>query len=402
MTNAGGRSVDGASANSREPPRLVFLANGDSGSAAAERARAFAQRLRPEFDASVILRSPGRLRGLRVMLAELRRQRPNLLWVVDLAATGILAAAIQRRFSGTPWVTDTGDDIVELGRVLGRGPLRMFATRQLERIGLSRAAAVVVRGSRHRERLGARGIVAEFIPDGVDVDTFREPARGERPGGGTLTIGLVGSVVWIPTRNTCYGMEMVELLGRLRDRPDVRGLLVGDGSGLDRLRRRAAELGVLERIEFAGRVPPSELPPLLARMDVCLSTQSNDAIGEVRTTGKLPLYLAAGRFILASRVGEAARVLPPEMLVDFHGSVDPEYPGRLADRVRFIVSGGISHDPVRSVELARRHFDYDLLAERARRLVRRLLSLPESAEAATSRVLDGADLVSGASSEGAL
>ena len=31
----------------------------------------------------------------------------------------------------------------------------------------------------------------------------------------------------------------------------------------------------------------------------------------------MPLYLAAGRFVLASRVGEAARVLPPEMLVEF-------------------------------------------------------------------------------------
>jgi hypothetical protein len=51
-------------------------------------------------------------------------------------------------------------------------------------------------------------------------------------------------------------------------------------------------------------------------MDICLSTQTNDVVGWVRTTGKLPLYLAAGRYVLASRVGEAARVLPEEMLVD--------------------------------------------------------------------------------------
>ena len=72
-------------------------------------------------------------------------------------------------------------------------------------------------------------------------------------------------------------------------------------------------------MEFAGQVPYAELPGWLHRMDICLSTQTNDVVGWVRTTGKLPLYLAAGRFVLASRVGEAARVLPEEMLVDGEG-----------------------------------------------------------------------------------
>ena len=85
---------------------------------------------------------------------------------------------------------------------------------------------------------------------------------------------------------------------------------------------------------FAGRIAYERLPDYLAALDVCLSTQTNDLAGQARTTGKLPLYLAAGRYILASRVGEAALVLPDDMLLDYHGVVDRDYPARLAGRVR--------------------------------------------------------------------
>ena len=71
---------------------------------------------------------------------------------------------------------------------------------------------------------------------------------------------------------------------------------------------------------------------MAAAIDVCLSTQTNDVIGNVRTTGKLPLYLAAGRFVLASRVGEAARVLPPRCW-SIPRRLDPDYPAKLAERV---------------------------------------------------------------------
>jgi hypothetical protein len=53
----------------------------------------------------------------------------------------------------------------------------------------------------------------------------------------------------------------------------------------------------------------------------------------VRTTGKLVQYMAAGRFILASRVGAAATLLPEPMLVDYHGPWDEGYFARLAERV---------------------------------------------------------------------
>ena len=58
----------------------------------------------------------------------------------------------------------------------------------------------------------------------------------------------------------------------------------------------------------------------------------------MRTTGKLPLYLANNRFVLATDVGQASWVLPPEMRLPYQGVVDGEYPRRLATRLRGIAA----------------------------------------------------------------
>ncbi|MFO0810543.1 MAG: glycosyltransferase [Gemmataceae bacterium] len=361
MDDAFGRGIGRVTSLPR--PRIAFVVNGDPDSAMAERAAAFARRLAGRLDIHTLYRRGGTAASAPRMLRQLVAVSPAACYVFDMAAAGVAAAGAYRHSTGTPFVVDTGDAIVELGRALGRGPAGMAATRGLEAYALRAAAAVVVRGSVHQDLLARRGIRSEFIPDGVTVDRFALPPVG-REVGTPLTIGLVGSSVWVSARQTCYGWELVELIRLLKDRP-IRGVMIGDGNGIDILRRRCREYGIADRVEFAGRVAYADLPPLLHRLDVCLSTQTNDAIGNVRTTGKLPLYLAAGRFVLASRVGEAARVLPPEMLVDFRGSADPAYPTRLADRVCDLLARGteFSHRP-ECVALARRHFDYDLLASR--------------------------------------
>ena len=356
-------------------PRVAFVVNGGPGSAMGERAGAFASRLDGRFEVRQIYRQGGQAGAVRRMLQELVAFGPAACYVFDLAAAGVAAAGIYKHATGAPFAIDTGDAIVDLGRALGRGPLGMLATRALEAYGLRAAARVVVRGTFHREMLARRGIHAEFVPDGVVPDQFRAPCRPPRGPDTPLVIGVVGSSVWVPSRQTCYGWELVEVVRRLRDHFPVRGVLIGDGTGVDVLRRRCREFGVEGLIEFAGRVAYPELPGWLSRFDICLSTQSDDAIGWARTTGKLPLYLAAGRFVLASRVGEAARILPPDMLVEFRGSVDPDYPARLADRILALVAQGtdFSHRP-ECAALAREHFDYDALTVRVAALLQGLMA----------------------------
>ena len=364
---------------------VTFLVNGDASSAMGDRTRAFAARLSAEWRPVIAYRAAGRGLAMGAFHTSLRSSAPDIVYVMDMAVAGVVAAAYWRLTHRVPIVIDTGDAITALARSSGvRGPVGIAATAALERGAFRLADHVVVRGSFHRDLLASQALDSTLVPDGVDLSRFA-PVDGLATKamlglGGRVVVGVLGSCTWSPRLRIAYGWDLVEALAQLRDLP-VSGLLIGDGSGVSHLRERARTLGVADRLVVAGRRPMDELPALLAACDICLSTQTNDVVGNVRTTGKLPLYLACGRFVLASQVGEAAFVLPAEMLVPYEGVVDLEYPNRLAERIRQIVTSGRSHAAEDCVAIARRHFDYDVLGPRVEAMLTRLAVETRSADA---------------------
>ena len=133
--------------------------------------------------------------------------------------------------------------------------------------------------------------------------------------------------------------------------------MIGSGDGVPQLKKRADELG-LSNMTFLPSVPVDQVNEHVRLLDVCLSTQTDDLVGWVRTTGKLPLYLANERFIIATDVGEASWVLPPQMRLAYHGTVDRTYPRRLAERLREIALNPSLLDAARAGPArVRQHFD---------------------------------------------
>jgi len=163
-------------------------------------------------------------------------------------------------------------------------------------------------------------------------------------------------------------------LALLKDEP-VKGLLVGDGNGRKVLEKRVEELGISDRIVFTGQIPYEDLPYYLAAMDVCVSTQSNDLVGRVRTTGKLPLYLAYGKYVMATDVGEASQVLPGVgCLLPYEGVRDDNHPARLAEHLRLLLVKPQRLDvDEKARQVAKDHFDYDKLAQRVATICRDLV-----------------------------
>ena len=343
----------------------------------AERARAFSRELAHVFDITVAYRHDDKHRAIREFLAVLGAFRPHVSYVFDLAYSGVFAAALHRARAGCPWVVDTGDAIYALAKSAGlRGPLGTLFTGALEQFGLRAASAVVVRGTEHRTLLSHYGIDATVIQDGVDVAQFLprsvEDLRSQLGLHDVLSIGVLGSSNWRERHGTAAGWELLELLKRFRGRP-VKGVLIGDGSGIPVLRQRCSQQGLDRSLLFIGRVPYASLPDYLSAVDVFLSTQTNDVVGRVRTTGKLPLYLASGRYVLASRVGEAARVLPEEMLVEYRGVVDADYPDRLAERIETLLAKPERLQAARAlIQVAWKQFSYPILAKRLRPLLERM------------------------------
>ena len=353
--------------------KVAFIVNGGFESAMGHRAREFACRLTPHFDIQLAYRSPGKLRSIFSFLRFLKTFKPDVVYVFDISYSGVLAAAFHKIISRNALIIETGDAIYELARSTGsRGRIGLLATRALESLALKLADKIVVRGTFHKRLLEEKGIDVDVIQDGVDAERFAQRDLNGRKTAGletVTTIGVVGSSVWSEKLQMCYGWELVETLRLLRDKP-VKGIMIGDGDGISHLKERAKRYGIEDKILFWGFVPMEELGEKLSLIDICLSTQTNNIVGQVRTTGKLPLYMAAGRYILASDVGEASIVLEKEMLVPYAGTKDDSYPEKLANRINALLARPeriSSH--AGEVTRAGAAFDYSRLAERMRAII---------------------------------
>jgi glycosyltransferase involved in cell wall biosynthesis len=318
---------------------VAVVVNGGGESAVGIRARGLFSPLAATWDVHYAYREAGKLASVADFLRFLANLRPALVYVLDTAVSGIAAGILARPLFGTRLVVDTGDLGYELAELKGQpGWLGRQAIRAVEAAALHSADAVVVRGTAHRrilEQAGLSGV--HLVRDGVDVEPAERSdvsrLRADLGLDGALCVGLVGSLRWNPRYEMCYGWDLVEAMALLDPQLPARALVVGDGDGLPFLRRRATELGVKERVHFVGRLAYTELASYLAVIDVAVSTQTNNRVGEVRTTGKLPAYMASGCYVIASDVGEARLLLPPEMRLRYDGVKDDAYPERLAQKI---------------------------------------------------------------------
>ena len=105
----------------------------------------------------------------------------------------------------------------------------------------------------------ARGII---LPNCVNLDRFqprqRDPVLASRYGLRSAIVML--TVGRLATGEPCKGVdEVIEVMPRLlRQWPDLRYLVVGDGSDRGRLQAKARAYGLADSIIFAGRIAEAE------------------------------------------------------------------------------------------------------------------------------------------------
>jgi glycosyltransferase involved in cell wall biosynthesis len=276
----------------QRPLDVAYLATQGTGSQDEQRIASLLAPLgaRPiAFDRGARLRSA--LRAVRSVL----RSRPDVL---VLEGTGIAGGAVClacRALGGTRYVVSSGDAVGPYLRMLHAA--LALAGPVYERL-LTRGSAGFIGWSPYLAgralQLGApRAMSAANWAEVAVRDGDRERVRA-RLGipEDALVVGLVGSLNWSPRRGYCYGLELVRAALRA-DRDDLVVLVIGDGSGRERLEREAGEL-LGRRILIPGPVPREDVGAHLAALDVASLPQSVDLVGALRYTTKLSEYLAAG------------------------------------------------------------------------------------------------------------
>lgn len=355
--------------------KLLYFVNGSETSAAAVRAQNFAKRFPKTWEIRFKYRPISKWKGILPFIQSALRFHPDIIYVMDTAYTGVLAGQISKLLLGCKLITDTGDVAYELAKSTGN-----YSKRQLElidwieQISVNRSDCFIVRGSYHKNFLEGQGIKnVVFVPDGVNTlgvsPTNRLSLNSEFELEQNFVVGMVGTMIWSERHRMCYGWDVIEALALLKDLP-VKALLIGDGDGRQILETRARELEISDRVIFTGQLPYEEMLRNLSIMDVCISTQSNDLVGMVRTTGKLPLYLAYGKYVIATDVGEAKRVLPGVgCLLPYEGVRDDHHPARLAEHIRLLVAEPSRTKVVEAAfKVAQDNFDYTLLAQRVAKI----------------------------------
>jgi glycosyltransferase involved in cell wall biosynthesis len=203
-----------------------------------------------------------------------------------------------------PWVVDVRDlwidNAVELGYISAGGCAERLA-RGLQRRVLHRADRLLVTtpslgtavGDRYGDSLLEKALV---VPNGVDTGRFR-PA-GEEPDDPVIVYaGTLGRAQDLPT--------VVRAMAHLEGRARLR--LVGAGDAEADLRALATDLGVTDRVEFAGLVDRAAVPDVLhgAQVAVAPIKPTEELVYAMPT--KVYEYLACGLPTVVMGRGELVR-----------------------------------------------------------------------------------------------
>lgn len=94
----------------------------------------------------------------------------------------------------------------------------------------------------------------------------------------------------------------------LRKYQKIHFLIVGDGSARQDAIRKAKHLG-LDNISFPGQLAPEFMPALMNKATTLLITLNDHKIFSLTVPSKLQAYLSAGKPILGSINGEAAKII---------------------------------------------------------------------------------------------
>jgi glycosyltransferase involved in cell wall biosynthesis len=304
----------------------------------------------------------------------------------------LLLAARSLRRRGTRFVFDHHDLVPELYRSRfggGTGPLYRVAL-ALEQVAFRLADVTIATNESYRRIAIERGRMAPenvfVVRNGPNLARFRpvDPDPSLKRGRAHLIayLGIMG-----PQDGIDHAVRALGYLGTRRD--DWHAIFIGEGDVLEEMRGLAAELGVGDRVEFAGWRYDDDIRAILSSADVCLAPDPPSPLNDMSTMIKIPEYMAMAKPVVSYGLAES-RVSAGDAAV-YAEDDTPEALGRCVDELlddpeRRARMGAMGSRRV-ATELAWEHSEEALLAAYARALESGAPA--RSRKASTQRAVDG-------------
>lgn len=244
-----------------------------------------------------------------------------------------LVAAVLGRVRRAPFVFHLQDLLPEGAVALGmlRNPLAIKAAETIAWSIYTQAKLVTAIDYGFLDALERKGIPKSkliYLPNWVDLAWLRPLPRmnsfRHRVGAGKndFLVGYIGNFGFKQRMET-----LVEAARLLRDRRDIRFVLVGDGPRKQEVVSSAVK-AQLENVEFFGVQPRDALPEMLAANDLHILHQRAEVV-DIVAPSKLLTYSASRRPILFAGVPESAGAKFVQE-ADVGRLVSPEDPEALA------------------------------------------------------------------------
>jgi glycosyltransferase involved in cell wall biosynthesis len=247
-----------------------------------------------------------------------RRFRPDVIHAHWLVPGGFVALLVSKVLSVPYVVTVHGADAFAL---------RAGGLQWLKRVIMKNAAVVGLTSTALAEAVPEVDSVPQpIIPMGVDVEGFVEGVGERAP--------VFGQLLFVGRLVEKKGVDV--LLDALAEVPDATLVVGGDGPDAERLRTKSEELGIADRVRFAGRLSRPSIRDELRTAYAVVIPSKVAADGDQDTT---PLVMSesmsAAVPVIASRLGGLAEQIDPGVtgLLVEPGSADS-----LADALRLALA----------------------------------------------------------------
>jgi glycosyltransferase involved in cell wall biosynthesis len=301
--------------------------------------------------------------SLSCLLGLFRGPRPDVIYASSPPLLPMFSAWLASRLRGAPLVLEVRDlwpaSLVELASPNNKILFRFMSS--LERFLYDRSALIIALTEGIRRNIIERGWPAEKVHTiryGVSASRFfpdKDAAKRVRIVEGWETFNIV---LYLGAHGLAYDLDVIlRAADRLRGRPDIRFILIGNGLEKRRLLKAAKAMG-LNNLEFHPPISARDAPAYINAADLCVATLRNASLFRSAVPSKLIEYMACGKPVVIGLRGEA------EAIVENAGAgiaFDPGDDAQLAECVKTLIDAPerravMGHSGIRA---AREHFSLE-------------------------------------------
>ncbi len=213
------------------------------------------------------------------------------------------------------------------------------------------------------EEMGAKNVIV--IPQGVDTNIMKnlpkdkELQKKYNINDNDKVVMYLGSIL------SHSGLDVIfNNMGKiLKDIPEFRLLVVGDGPDLERLKQQSKRLEIYEKIIFTGFVPYKEVPRFCSLADLCINPFRMDgkyAFNDKLTPVKFFDFLSCGKPVLATPLQGTLYDFPKESNTIIYESLDL-FTGKM---IELLKNDSLDEVGQRGREFVGKNFTWDSVTRR--------------------------------------